>query len=95
MVICDRQKNRGWVLPEYKFTWSNTIFWTAWNFIKFVKDRDESEGIQYKKYYEKEPVQTRTLWFQGIYNDAGPVLSIIFEKALNKVFLDSVELNED
>ena len=32
-----------------------SIFWTAANFIKFVWNRREKGGIQYKAYYEKEP----------------------------------------
>ena len=31
------------------------IFWTAANFIKFVWNRREKGGVQYKSYYEKEP----------------------------------------
>ena len=32
-----------------------SIFWTAANFWKFVMNRNEQGGIQYKAYYEKEP----------------------------------------
>ena len=32
-----------------------SIFWSAANFIKFVWNRREKGGIQYKAYYEKEP----------------------------------------
>lgn len=32
-----------------------SIFWTAANFWKFVLNRNEKDGIQYKEYYEKEP----------------------------------------
>jgi catalase len=32
-----------------------SIFWTAANFLKFVWNRREKNGIQYKAYYEKEP----------------------------------------
>lgn len=32
-----------------------SIFWTAANFLKFVWNRREKGGIQYKSYYEKEP----------------------------------------
>ena len=32
-----------------------SIFWTAANFLKFVWNRREKGGIQYKAYYEKEP----------------------------------------
>ena len=32
-----------------------SIFWTAANFLKFVWNRREKHGVQYKTYYEKEP----------------------------------------
>ena len=32
-----------------------SIFWTAANFLKFVWNRREKNGVQYKAYYEKEP----------------------------------------
>jgi arachidonate 5-lipoxygenase len=32
-----------------------SIFWTAANFLKFVWNRREKGGVQYKAYYEKEP----------------------------------------
>lgn len=32
-----------------------SIFWTAANFLKFVWNRREKDGVQYKAYYEKEP----------------------------------------
>ena len=32
-----------------------SIFWTAANFLKFVWNRREKDGVQYRAYYEKEP----------------------------------------